>query len=60
MLQLKFKNIVKNYFQRSINKNFSYLWFWHSSCINKVLVEKFRYLELFLDNRHLIKIKIEN
>jgi len=25
-----------------------------------VLVEKFRYLEVFLDNRHLIKIKIEN
>ena len=60
MLQLKVKNIVKNYFQRDVNKNFSYLGFWHSSCITKVLIKKFKYIEVFLDNRHLRKIKIEN
>ncbi len=49
MLQLKIINIVKNYFQRVVNKNFNCLVVWHSSCIIRVLVKKFTGFEVSLD-----------
>ena len=60
MLQLEIKNIGKIYFKRAINKNKNWLILWHSSCINKVLVEKFTGFEVFLEESHLKVIRIEN
>ena len=58
MLQLKIKKLLKNYFQRILNKKYNSYRVWHSTCYNRVIIENLKNFNTFPSRAFSEKIKI--